>query len=97
MNPKFKQPWVDALRSGEYLQTTGVLHNEHGYCCLGVLRDVCAKAGVLINADEDSELLDIHTACDLLGLDNSTQDGLAAMNDARRSFAEIADHIETTL
>ena len=43
-----KQRWVDALRSGEYQQTTGVLHRTHsdeddepvGHCCLGVLCDL---------------------------------------------------------
>lgn len=33
--PAIKQ-WVEALRSGEYPQTTDRLHNEEGYCCLGV-------------------------------------------------------------
>jgi hypothetical protein len=28
--------WVEALRSGEYTQTQGVLRDESGYCCLGV-------------------------------------------------------------
>lgn len=28
--------WVAALRSGKYKQAQGVLHNYHGYCCLGV-------------------------------------------------------------
>lgn len=38
--------WVNALRSGEYKQTTGVLQNENGYCCLGVLCDVAVKSGL---------------------------------------------------
>lgn len=28
--------WVEALRSGKYPQSTLWLHNESGYCCLGV-------------------------------------------------------------
>ncbi len=28
--------WIAALRSGEYNQTTQMLHNAEGYCCLGV-------------------------------------------------------------
>ena len=43
MNQEIKEKWVAALRSGEYQQTKGYLHNEEGYCCLGVLTDLCAK------------------------------------------------------
>jgi hypothetical protein len=28
--------WIQALRSGEYKQTTGQLNNNEGFCCLGV-------------------------------------------------------------
>lgn len=34
--------WVAALRSGNYTQTKGVLKDDTGYCCLGVL---CAIQG----------------------------------------------------
>jgi len=43
MNPQIKQKWVDALRSGEYQQTKGRLHDENGFCCLGVLCDLYGK------------------------------------------------------
>lgn len=36
INTDVLRTWVDALRSGEYLQTTGKLHDSVGYCCLGV-------------------------------------------------------------
>jgi hypothetical protein len=36
--------WVTALRSGRYKQTEGKLHDETGYCCLGVACDVYRKA-----------------------------------------------------
>lgn len=32
--------WIEALESGRYTQTTGVLHDDNGYCCLGVLCDI---------------------------------------------------------
>lgn len=32
--------WADALRSGEYRQTTMQLRDVDGYCCLGVLCDL---------------------------------------------------------
>ena len=48
MNPEIKQKWINALRSGEYEQSSkGFLHtaNEFNetYCCLGVLCDLYAK------------------------------------------------------
>jgi hypothetical protein len=32
--------WVEALRSGKYLQTTNKLKRNQGFCCLGVLCDI---------------------------------------------------------
>ena len=45
MNKKVKAKWLEALRSGEYKQTTSTLMNPttNGYCCLGVLCDLYAK------------------------------------------------------
>lgn len=34
---------MEALRSGEYKQTGGVLRDERGFCCLGVLCELYAK------------------------------------------------------
>lgn len=42
MNDNAKK-WVAALRSGEYSQTKRRLHDENGFCCLGVLCDVYQK------------------------------------------------------
>lgn len=42
MDAALKQKWVDALKSGEFRQTTGVLAKDDCYCCLGVL---CTVAG----------------------------------------------------
>ncbi len=38
LDPELKKQWVDALRSGEYKQTKGTLHNldDGGFCCIGV-------------------------------------------------------------
>jgi len=43
MNPRIKQRWLEALRSGEYKQTTGNLRDINGFCCLGVLCDLQAQ------------------------------------------------------
>jgi hypothetical protein len=32
--------WVKALRSGKYNQTQSVLHDNDGFCCLGVACDI---------------------------------------------------------
>jgi hypothetical protein len=48
MDPKIKAQWVAALRSGEYKQGGGQLHNSIAgeFCCLGVLCDLAVKAEV---------------------------------------------------
>ena len=47
MNPKVKSKWVEALKSGEYLQGKGALrtmeNGEFRHCCLGVLCDLYSK------------------------------------------------------
>lgn len=43
MNPRIKQRWLEALRSGEYKQTTENLRDSNGFCCLGVLCDLHAQ------------------------------------------------------
>lgn len=35
--------WIAKLRSGMYPQTRGVLHDNKGFCCIGVLGDILAK------------------------------------------------------
>lgn len=47
MDQVIKQRWVEALRSGEYEQTIGTLHNDEGFCCLGVLCDLAYKEGAV--------------------------------------------------
>jgi hypothetical protein len=39
------QLWVDALRSKRYKQATHRLHNDNGFCCLGVACDLAARTG----------------------------------------------------
>jgi hypothetical protein len=43
MNEQIKQKWIEALNSGEYLQTKGCLNDGQGMCCLGVLTDLYIK------------------------------------------------------
>jgi hypothetical protein len=44
MDPELKANWIEALRSGEFKQAQGMLHDtkHDSFCCLGVL---CKVAG----------------------------------------------------
>jgi len=44
--------WVQALRSGNYQQGTGSLHENGQYCCLGVL---CETQGRLVGGSDGGE------------------------------------------
>lgn len=102
-----QQAWVDALRSGEYKQTTDTLQNRGGYCCLGVACAVAQKNGVtvLVDAIDHSVLGDNLTdqtdVFKWLGLSQAngaigrTQTQLTTLNDrGRLTFNELADVIE---
>jgi hypothetical protein len=46
MNPKIKKLWIEALKSGEYGQGSGMLRpDKTRFCCLGVLCDLHQKSG----------------------------------------------------
>jgi hypothetical protein len=48
LDPEVKRLFLEALRSGDYAQGKFKLRdNEHCYCCLGVLTDLAAKAGIV--------------------------------------------------
>lgn len=38
--PEFKAQWLEALRSGKYVQSKNYLHIGQGFCCLGVACDI---------------------------------------------------------
>lgn len=44
--------WIPALRSGEYNQTQTRLHDENGYCCLGVACDLVGVTWVPTTYDD---------------------------------------------
>lgn len=49
MKPEVKKQWVDALKSGEYLQTTGCLLEQKSdgdcaFCAVGVLVDMYVRS-----------------------------------------------------
>lgn len=47
MNKEIKELWVQALRSGEYVQGTGFLNKDGRFCCLGVLCEVLDKSKLM--------------------------------------------------
>jgi hypothetical protein len=73
MNIAVIERWVEALESGEYAQTKGVLRRNEdspyghkvGYCCLGVLCDLAVREGVITETkDKHSSIFgdDAHKA-----------------------------------
>ncbi len=47
MDPGIKAKWLAALRSGEFTQGRNYLAMGATYCCLGVLCELAARAGVV--------------------------------------------------
>lgn len=105
--------WVEALKSGNYRQTSGLLFSPHdGYCCLGVLTDLFLRdSGEDINRMGEKEYTDLMelNSQDELGemlsvpamqwaeLTEQECKELAHMNDNGDSFEKIAKHIEEHL
>lgn len=113
MNQEAKKPWLAALRSGKYRQTTESLNDENGYCCLGVLCEVAIENGLKINKETNDRSYEtsydgyvdfpppiVWTWAGLVGNNpyiESKGNYLADLNDAGLSFDEIADLIEKEL
>jgi hypothetical protein len=100
---KWQKQWLEALESGEYRQTVEKLHDDKGFCCLGVACEILdipsAKKGstwmydgcdVYASAEvvQKLHLHDSHGALATFGLGS-----LANMNDAGSTFAQIAKFI----
>lgn len=51
--------WIEALESGEFTQTTGVLRDDKGYCCLGVACEVAVRNNIIpevvVSTSEDHD------------------------------------------
>lgn len=102
MNPSIKERWVQALRSGNYVQGTDLLRSKSNeFCCLGVLCDLYIQ-------DHDEDWEEACSACYVCdGIDTepsvAVQDWaefynvvkLIEMNDTEMEpFHVIADYIE---
>jgi hypothetical protein len=99
------QAWVDALRSGEYLQGTGALRKDEpikAYCCIGVLAELLGtisegpllRSTVIAPTPLIETPLTLGTFSDALSSGLSWERKLAKMNDTYITFYEIADVIE---
>lgn len=100
--------WIEALRSGKYTQTTGVLRNGSCFCCLGVLCDVSTDMGKWVGGSMsdcvDYVWSDIHhnhlsgqlpkNLREAAGLSEGNEQELMGMNDRGDSFKKIANRIE---
>ncbi len=102
-----RKTWVEALRSEKYQQTTKVLRNEKGYCCLGVACDlentdywrldprgfyVFVIPNDVISTQSYSILP--QSLRDKLNISYEIHANLTSMNDYGKSFEEIATYIE---
>ncbi len=103
MKPEIKQQWVEALRSGKFVQGDTFLQRKGKYCCLGVL---CVVQGYepeanlpLFKFGTDESPLKTSTLPDELsaGLDGEAMSELAGMNDRGWTFEAIATFIEEKL
>lgn len=106
MIPEIKRQWVEALRSGKFIQCVGQLKCGNCYCAVGVLADI-AKDSIGAKWKED----DLHTTdgtgyrCILpfelrfeVELTYEHSEHIVHMNDIRRcNFQQIADYIEQEL
>jgi len=105
LEANFKKRWLLSLRSGEYKQGIGQLHDVHTdtYCCLGV---ACVVASVHKNLIDHGQRISIRIAEEqplLKSLCGSIDHASASMllmemNDTdKKTFAEIADWVEENL
>ena len=98
--------WLDALRSGRYIQVTAALNTDGRYCCLGVACELYQQhvGGLVITQhlnrtlyNGEGELLPPIVQA-WLGLRNPSgqhySGQLTEDNDDGKSFLEIADIIE---
>jgi hypothetical protein len=109
MKAKLRQAWVDALRSGKYPQTKGMLFRKEasalypaGYCCLGVLCDVTpgvTRDGMYFEFEgiRMSSTLSNHFNV-AVGLSAGHESKAIGLNDTSNwNFNQIADWIEANV
>ena len=74
-----RKDWVAALRSGNYKQTTHYLHNNEGYCCLGVAAEL---AGIPYEVDENG----VYTYSEVLEYEDVVKRTTVLNNDGMKYY-----------
>lgn len=106
MDAQLKAKWVEALRSGKYVQAKGRLRRDDGFCCLGVLCDIsgeghwAATTETGIQQYEHAGYRSVMYLPPMLKTHYRLSDALELlmeMNDTDRTFSEIADYIEQNI
>lgn len=104
MFKKYREPWLAALRSGNFKQGRNCLRQNGRHCCLGVLCETIKNDKFTWDRDsfgndqvsDDCEL--IEEIADLVGLQPEEEEFLIMLNDDNEySFEQIADYIEKNL
>lgn len=100
-----RQQWIEALLSGLYTQTSGTLHDEGGYCCLGVATEISGLADWRKEEGEHGQVYAAHLdesgevevgvlpqlVRDWLGLETAEGSYVPDDADGRASLAELND------
>lgn len=97
-----KEQWIPALRSGQYEQGVGKLHDkDNRFCCLGVACDLLkdklsleVREGTCSYKYDYSEVYLPEAVENYIGLIDTSQDELANLNDTGNTFNQIADALE---
>lgn len=112
MNQDVKALWTEDLRANPELQGFGVLEYNEKFCCLGRLCLLAIKNGVKVTrvvspigvvSYDNNDIALPQSVMDWAELDSvnpelpTTDNNLANANDIRKTFAEIADMIDTYL
>lgn len=106
MDAQLKAKWVKALRSGEYKQGRHYLRSNEHFCCLGVLCNLVDPSKWTHTDLEFARYRGQEYAhssfppaevARQVNLTHDDQDHVASMNDEGKTFAEIADYIETAI
>src|SRR3954467_3257157 len=93
MTPKeVRAKWVAALRSGEYKQTKSYLHDEQGYCCLGVLCDLAVKDGLIAEPRKLSDNRFLYDRTNGTNVDNHGDVGYAVLPRKIREWAGLCSN-----
>lgn len=101
MDAEIKTKWVEALRSGKYVQGQCGLRVNERFCCLGVLCDIIEPDGwgseILKQTHNDNDNYPSNGIMKRAGLSIDVALEIAEDNDRGTSFLELADYIEAHL